>query len=75
MRFPVLTVFLFTLISPSFADIKSYTLDISNAFLSPDGFLRPMAVANGQFPGPLIAANKGDTLSVGLEFLFWMAVL
>ncbi|KAJ7264196.1 laccase subfamily 2 [Mycena rebaudengoi] len=43
---------------------KSYKLDIVNSDLAPDGFLRSTVVANGQFPGPLIRAEKGDTLRV-----------
>lgn len=30
----------------------------------PSGYLRRMAVINNQFPGPLIEANKGDTIVV-----------
>ncbi|KAJ3785065.1 Cu-oxidase-domain-containing protein [Lentinula aff. detonsa] len=40
------------------------TLDIINAVGAPDGFSRSMVTANGTYPGPLITANKGDTLVV-----------
>jgi iron transport multicopper oxidase len=40
------------------------TLDIINAVGSPDGFERVMVSANGTYPGPLIKAQKGDTLVV-----------
>jgi FtsP/CotA-like multicopper oxidase with cupredoxin domain len=32
--------------------------------LAPDGFSRPVMVVNGQYPGPAIRANWGDTISV-----------
>jgi len=35
-------------------------IDVTNAQLAPDGFSRQTVVANGQFPGPLIKANKGN---------------
>ncbi|KAL0066669.1 hypothetical protein AAF712_006272 [Marasmius tenuissimus] len=40
------------------------TLDITNKDLAPDGFTRSTIVANGQFPGPPIFAQKGDRLHV-----------
>ncbi|KAJ3482317.1 hypothetical protein NLI96_g7058 [Meripilus lineatus] len=39
-------------------------LHISNANISPDGIDRPAIVVNGQHPGPLIRATKGDTLKI-----------
>ncbi|KAK7024884.1 laccase 2 [Favolaschia claudopus] len=50
--------------SPTFNDV---TLDIVNADLAPDGFTRSTVSANGTFPGPLIRANKGDTLRVTMN--------
>jgi iron transport multicopper oxidase len=43
---------------------RPVTLNIANTQLAPDGFKRSVVVANGQYPGPLIKANKGDTLEV-----------
>lgn len=43
---------------------RRYTLRLSYAAGSPDGFLRRMSVINGQFPGPLIQATVGDTLTI-----------
>ncbi|CAG8615211.1 14571_t:CDS:1, partial [Cetraspora pellucida] len=43
-------------------DTKVYDITISKEKLPPDGFTREMYTINGQFPGPLIKANKGDTL-------------
>jgi iron transport multicopper oxidase len=51
-------------LTPALADAQSYTLNIGNAYIAPDGFSRSASVANGQFPGPLLSANKGDTLQV-----------
>ncbi|KAJ7694533.1 Cupredoxin [Mycena rosella] len=44
--------------------IRDYTLDIVNGPVSPDGFTRIGVLANGTFPGPVLTANKGDTLRV-----------
>ncbi|KAK7024890.1 laccase 2 [Favolaschia claudopus] len=43
---------------------KHITLDIVNGHVAPDGFSRSAVLANGTFPGPVITANKGDTLVV-----------
>ncbi|KAJ7229285.1 laccase 1 [Mycena rebaudengoi] len=36
------------------------SLMVGNAHLSPDGFFRRTSVVNGQLPGPIISAEKGD---------------
>ncbi|KAG8791727.1 hypothetical protein FRC12_008259 [Ceratobasidium sp. 428] len=38
------------------------TLNIVNAQISPDGFTRTASLVNGQFPGTVLFANKGDVL-------------
>lgn len=38
------------------------TLNIVNAQINPDGFARTASLVNGQFPGTVIFANKGDVL-------------
>lgn len=43
---------------------RSYVLAISHALAAPDGVYKPMLLANGQSPGPLIEANTGDTVRV-----------
>nr|UES62898.1 laccase 5 [Cyathus bulleri] len=49
------------------ASIKGHTtLEISSKFLAPDGFERSAVVVNGQHPGPLIKANKGDLFHVNV---------
>lgn len=35
--------------------------------MAPDGFSRPMMVFNGQFPGPTITADWGDTIEITIE--------
>ncbi|KAH6912909.1 laccase 17 [Coprinopsis sp. MPI-PUGE-AT-0042] len=55
---------LFTLFSTAIAADVSYTFNIVNANLAPDGFTRPTVAVNGQFPGTLIQANSGDTLHI-----------
>ncbi|KAJ7734064.1 laccase, partial [Mycena metata] len=56
-----------SLISPSLAAIGP-TADITlvNANVAPDGFSRSAVTANGVVPGPLITANKGDTLNLNV---------
>lgn len=44
--------------------LRAYELNISHALAAPDGVWKPMVVANGQSPGPLIEANVGDTVQV-----------
>ncbi|KAF8075293.1 laccase 17 [Lyophyllum atratum] len=43
------------------ADVN-YNLNIANSVVAPDGFQRAGVIANGGFPGPLIQAQKTDTL-------------
>lgn len=44
--------------------LREYEFNISHALAAPDGQYKPMVVANGQSPGPLIEANTGDTVRV-----------
>ncbi|KAI0449185.1 Cupredoxin [Xylaria acuta] len=48
---------------------REYVFNISQALASPDGFQKPMILANGQSPGPLIEANTGDTIRVHVNNL------
>ncbi|KAG1733203.1 laccase [Suillus paluster] len=41
-------------------------LTISNQVISPDGFLRSATLAGGTFPGPIIAAIKGDNFAINV---------
>ncbi|KAG6332898.1 hypothetical protein ID866_6194 [Astraeus odoratus] len=51
------------------AAIKNTDFVVSNAYVAPDGFNRSAIVVNGQTPGPLIAANKGDHLNINVTDL------
>jgi FtsP/CotA-like multicopper oxidase with cupredoxin domain len=44
--------------------IRDYVLTLSRAQLAPDGFMRNVWTSNGQYPGPMIRANKGDRIVV-----------
>ncbi|KAI0030477.1 Cu-oxidase-domain-containing protein [Vararia minispora EC-137] len=55
---------LLAIASVALAKTESVTLDIVNAQIAPDGFVRSGVTANGIYPGPLISANKGDRLVV-----------
>ncbi|TGJ82599.1 hypothetical protein E0Z10_g6148 [Xylaria hypoxylon] len=48
---------------------REYVFNISQVLGAPDGFQKPMIVANGQSPGPLIEANIGDTIRVHVNNL------
>lgn len=43
----------------------NWTLAAAN--IAPDGFNRSSALVNGQFPGPLLTANKGDRITVNVN--------
>ncbi|QRW11634.1 Multicopper oxidase [Ceratobasidium sp. AG-Ba] len=43
---------------------RTYNWTIEMKEGAPDGFYRQMLVVNGQYPGPLIEANEGDTIIV-----------
>lgn len=49
--------------------VREYEFDISHGLAAPDGFWKPMILANGQSPGPLIEANVGDTVRVRVNNL------
>lgn len=49
--------------------IREYEFNISHALAAPDGVYKPMILANGQSPGPLIEANMGDTLRIKVNNL------
>lgn len=52
---------------PNTGNTVSYNLEITNTTLSPDGVSRDMLVINGQYPGPVITANWGDTISITVK--------
>ncbi|RHZ73574.1 hypothetical protein Glove_230g21 [Diversispora epigaea] len=45
---------------------RYYHFELKIIKLSPDGFERPVWSVNGQYPGPLIQANKGDRLVINV---------
>lgn len=46
--------------------VREYHWVISDLVANPDGVFRPMMVINGQFPGPMIVCNEGDTIVVNV---------
>ncbi|CAE7189797.1 unnamed protein product [Rhizoctonia solani] len=46
---------------------RTYDWTVATATGSPDGYYRPMLVINGQYPGPTIEANEGDTIIVNVQ--------
>ena len=49
---------------PKTCNTVTYTFDITNTTISPDGIERIALLVNGQMPGPTIEANWGDTVVV-----------
>nr|Q02079.1 RecName: Full=Laccase-3; AltName: Full=Benzenediol:oxygen oxidoreductase 3; AltName: Full=Diphenol oxidase 3; AltName: Full=Urishiol oxidase 3; Flags: Precursor [Thanatephorus cucumeris]CAA90942.1 laccase [Thanatephorus cucumeris] len=54
-------------VSAVLARTVEYNLKISNGKIAPDGVERDATLVNGGYPGPLIFANKGDTLKVKVQ--------
>ncbi len=46
---------------------REYRWTIQDHEHNPDGVYRPMMLINGQFPGPLIECNEGDTIVVHVD--------
>ncbi|KAF5677530.1 laccase [Fusarium heterosporum] len=49
---------------PNTGVIRRYDFTISRDLIAPDGYELSTILVNGQFPGPLIEANWGDTVQV-----------
>lgn len=46
---------------------REYYFEISDILAAPDGVWRNMTVINGQFPGPMVECNSGDTIKVTVK--------
>ena len=46
------------------AKTQSYTLNIVNAKVNPDGFVRSAVTVGGSFPPPLLTANVNDDFDI-----------
>jgi len=49
---------------PNTGKVRPYEFTISRSEVSPDGVKRHALLVNGQFPGPAIEANWGDTFEI-----------
>ncbi|KAJ9614470.1 hypothetical protein H2200_002607 [Cladophialophora chaetospira] len=49
---------------PATGAVRSYNFVISRGYLAPDGVELDLLLVNGQYPGPTIEANWGDTIQV-----------
>lgn len=49
---------------PNTGVIRAYDFHIKRGTIAPDGYQRDVLLINGQFPGPTIHANWGDTINV-----------
>ena len=52
---------------PDTGVIRRFDWTLTRAKLSPDGYQKNGILVNGQFPGPAIEANWGDTIQVTLH--------
>ncbi|KAI6370778.1 hypothetical protein MCOR31_004434 [Pyricularia oryzae] len=50
--------------APTTGSIRSYDWTISRGTIAPDGYEVPALLINGQYPGPMIEANWGDTVQI-----------
>jgi FtsP/CotA-like multicopper oxidase with cupredoxin domain len=49
---------------PNTGVIRNYDFSIARGTIAPDGYQKQVILINGQFPGPAIEANWGDTIQV-----------
>ncbi|CDR40204.1 CYFA0S04e05842g1_1 [Cyberlindnera fabianii] len=47
--------------------VREYHWTITDILAAPDGVVKNMTVINGQFPGPLVQCNAGDTIKVHIK--------
>ncbi|KAH8791165.1 Cupredoxin [Hyaloscypha finlandica] len=52
---------------PNTGVIRKYDFTVSRGTAAPDGYSKNALLINGQFPGPLLEANWGDTIQVTLH--------
>lgn len=62
-----LTLGIFIVALSSHAATVNLNWELAAKTISPDGFDRTAALVNGQYPGPLLKANKGDTIFVNVN--------
>ncbi|APA07098.1 hypothetical protein SS1G_04196 [Sclerotinia sclerotiorum 1980 UF-70] len=50
--------------APSTGVIRYYDFTVTRGTIAPDGYAKQVILVNGQFPGPAIEANWGDTFMI-----------
>ncbi|KAF7929387.1 uncharacterized protein EAE98_005305 [Botrytis deweyae] len=50
--------------APNTGVIRSYDFTVTRGTIAPDGYSKDVILVNGQFPGPAIEANWGDTFVI-----------
>ncbi|KAL9601650.1 MAG: hypothetical protein Q9219_002370 [cf. Caloplaca sp. 3 TL-2023] len=53
--------------SPTTGVTRSYDLTLARGYIAPDGVNKSVILINGQFPGPTLEANWGDTFSINVH--------
>jgi multicopper oxidase len=52
---------------PTTGVTRTYNFEVTNTTCAPDGISRDCLLVNGQYPGPVVTANWGDTIIVNLK--------
>ncbi|KAF7894537.1 uncharacterized protein EAF01_009988 [Botrytis porri] len=50
--------------APHTGVVRSYDFNVTRGTIAPDGYSKDVILVNGQFPGPAIEANWGDTFVI-----------
>jgi len=50
--------------APNTGVVRKYTFTVKRGTIAPDGYEKSVILINGQFPGPAIEANWGDTFQI-----------
>ncbi|QSZ30962.1 hypothetical protein DSL72_000522 [Monilinia vaccinii-corymbosi] len=53
--------------APDTGVVRSYDFTITRGKIAPDGYTKDVMLINGQYPGPLIEANWGDTFEINVR--------
>ena len=63
---PKAAILTLAIVSVSHGAVVTEGWSIGSTNIAPDGFTRSAALVDGVFPGPLLKANKGDTIVVNV---------
>lgn len=64
---PKAAILTLAIVSVSHGASVTQEWSIAASDIAPDGFTRSASLVNDKFPGPLLTANKGDTITVNVN--------